>query len=132
MTPRGPPGGGLSFGETSGRTSYKRSTRARHQWLLHEIVLDYGDTCLRHRRCAALVGCGSRGRLVGFINVGRIRGSMGRANNGCFLDSSTDRVNNPESDLALDVALFEHQRKRRLIVVQRPVRVTSGPTAPPS
>ncbi len=123
MAPRGPPGGGTSFGKTSGRTSHKRSRRTRRQRFLHEIVLDYGEIYLRHRHRADLVGYGYRGRLVVLLNVCPIRGSMGRANNGCFLGGSSDRVNSPVPDVALDVALFEHQGKRRLIVVQRPLRV---------
>ena len=132
IAPCGPPGGGDSFCKTSGRKSYKRSTRSRHQGFLHEIILEYGEIYLRLRYCAALVGSDYRGRLVGRLSIYRIRDSMGRAIIGCFLDISTDRVNGPKSDLALDLALFDHQGKRRLIVVQRLVRVIYGLSAPPS
>ena len=128
--PRSPPGGGISFGKKSGRTSYKRSTKTRRQRFLHEIILGHVEVCLRHRHCGALVGCGYRGRLVDLLNVCRIRGAMGHARDGCFLNRRTVRVNYPESDVVLDLAPLEHWGKRRLIVVQRPVRVKTGHPAP--
>ncbi len=117
MVPRSPPGGGISFGNTSDHPSHKLSKRRQRERFLHEIIRKHVEDCLRHRHCAALVGCGYWGRLVDLHNVCRIRGSMGRVSNGCFFDSSTVRVSGPEPHVALDLALFEHQGKRRLIVV---------------
>ncbi len=127
---RPPPGGGISFGNTSDYPSYKRSLRKQRERFLHEIIRKHIEDCVRHRHCAALVGCEYRGRLVDLHNVCRIRGSMGRASNGCFFDSSTVRVAGPGPHVALDLAFFKPRGKRRLIAVQSPLWVKSGHPEP--
>ncbi len=110
-------GGEYNLCKTSDHPSHKLSQRHQRERFLHKIIPDHVEGCLRHGHCAALVGCRYRGRLVDLHNVCRIRGPMGHVGHDCFLDSSTVRVIGSESHVALDLALFEHQGKRRLIVV---------------
>ncbi len=131
MVPRSPPGGGISFGNTSDHPSHKLSKRRQRERFLHEIIRKHVEDCLRHRHCAALAGCRYRGRLVDLHNVCRIRGSMGRVSNGCFFDSRPVRVIGPGPNVALDLAFFNYQAMRRLIAVQSPFRVRSGGSAIP-
>ena len=120
---RPPPGGGISFGNTSDYPSYKRSLRKQRERFLHEIIRKHIEDCVRHRHCAALVGCEYRGRLVDLHNVCRIRGSMGRVGVCCLFASSAVRVIGSESHVALDLVFFKHQGKRRLIAARSPLRV---------
>ena len=55
---------------------------------------------------------------------------MGRANYGCFLDSSFVRVIDSEPNVALDLAFIEQQGQGGLIPAQSLLRVRSGHPEP--
>ncbi len=126
IVPRPHPGGGIPLCKTRDHPPHKLSKRKQRERSLQETIRKHVEDCLRHRQCAALVGCGYRGRLVDLHIVCRIRGSMGRVGVCCLFATGAVRVIGPKPHVALDLAFFEHQGKRRLIAVQSPLRVKSG------
>ncbi len=69
IVPRPHPGGENSLCKTRDHLPHKLSKNKQRERSLHETTRKHVEECLRHRHCAALVGCGYRGRLVDLYNV---------------------------------------------------------------